>query len=179
MIHLLLLINGLKIFQIYIYKLNTLPQSDPACIHIEYIKTLIKSREKIMVSSLYEENIMLNQDISFDKIEVIVKSLKNNKSVGIDCIPYECLKYHHVMLMMYQIFNHCFKNGIVPSTWNKSVITPILKPGKDKYNPLSYRGISLLSCVGKVLLQREESQNMLMNKMVSGEEDPVLNIYLY
>ena len=45
-----------------IYKLNTLPQSDPACIHIKYIKTLIKSRENIMESSLYEENIMLNQD---------------------------------------------------------------------------------------------------------------------
>ena len=65
------------------------------------------------------------------------------------------------MLMMYQIFNHCFKNGIVPSTWNKSVITPILKPGKDKYNPLSYRGISLLSCVGKVyssLIERRISK---------------------
>ena len=99
-----------------IYKLNTLPQSDPACIHNEYIKTLIKSRENIMESSSYEENIILNQDISFDETEIIVKSLKSNKYVGIDCIPYECLKYHYVMLMMYKIFNHCFKNGIVPST---------------------------------------------------------------
>ena len=38
----------------------------------------------------------------------------------------------------------------VPDRWNNTVIAPILKPGKDSHDPPSHRGISILSCVGKV-----------------------------
>ncbi len=44
-----------------------------------------------------------------------------------------------------------FESCILPSVWLKSVINPISKgSNKDPYIPLNYRGISLLSCVGKV-----------------------------
>ena len=48
------------------------------------------------------------------------------------------------------MFNYCFVNHTVPHEWSKSRITPILKPNKDKFKPLNHRGISLLSCVGKL-----------------------------
>ena len=35
--------------------------------------------------------------------------------------------------------------------WSKALIIPILKPGKDPLNPKSYRPISLLSCLYKIL----------------------------
>ena len=39
---------------------------------------------------------------------------------------------------------------MVPTDWTKAVISPVLKPGKDPHEPLNYRGISSLSCMGKV-----------------------------
>ncbi len=44
-----------------------------------------------------------------------------------------------------------FESCKLPSVWPKSVLNPIPKGlNKDPYIPLNYRGICLLSCVGKV-----------------------------
>ena len=40
-------------------------------------------------------------------------------------------------------------NGIFPDVWSKGIIVPIYKKG-DKTNPDNYRGITLLSCLGKL-----------------------------
>ena len=37
-----------------------------------------------------------------------------------------------------------------PSNWSKGLIFPIFKGSGDKYNPMSYRGITLLSVLGKI-----------------------------
>ena len=39
----------------------------------------------------------------------------------------------------------------MPQIWKNVVIHPILKPGKDHKDPASYRPISLLSCLAKLL----------------------------
>ena len=41
--------------------------------------------------------------------------------------------------------------GVVPVVWKEAVTIPVPKKGKNKKNPRSYRPISLLSCVGKLL----------------------------
>ena len=67
----------------------------------------------------------------------------------IDKIPNEVHKEIHETLL--KLFSFCFKNGIVPDIWSKAIIKPIPKnSNKDLYVPLHYRGISLLSCVGKL-----------------------------
>ena len=48
-------------------------------------------------------------------------------------------------------FNHSWIKGVVPAVLKEAVIIPVPKKGKDKKNPRSYRPISLLSCVGKLL----------------------------
>ncbi len=74
-----------------------------------------------------------------------------NKSVGIDQISNEVLKKNDIMLILFQLYVKCFDSGLVPSLWLKAIITPIPKSStKDRFVPLNYRGIDLLSFVCKV-----------------------------
>ncbi len=50
-----------------------------------------------------------------------------------------------------RFLNVCFDYGITPTSWSQSIISPVPKGSMtDKYVPLQYRGISLLSCVYKL-----------------------------
>ncbi len=110
-------------------------------------------REAQIENPLYEENLELNDPISFDKIEKIINKLKINQSSGIDQIPNEVLNNHDVMLLLHNLFTKWFEFGIVPTMWLKALISSVPKSAsKDPYVPLNYRGISLLSCVSKVFL---------------------------
>ena len=71
--------------------------------------------------------------------------------MGVDEIPNEVLKCEKVHKILQTIFNYCFDKGTLPDSWCKAIIKPIPKgSGKDPYIPQNYRGISLLSCVGKL-----------------------------
>ena len=56
-----------------------------------------------------------------------------------------------MMFLLTKLFNSCFSNGCVPDCLLTSIITPIPK-GKDKDPnvPLSYHGLSFVSCVAKL-----------------------------
>ena len=127
-------------------------------IFYEDILHRIRAREYFMECDGYVENEFLNVDISFDEILKIVKALKLKKSVGYDKVPNECLNYYNITLFMYHFFKLCFDNSVVPVEWTKAIIAPVPKQGKDPYEPLSYRGISLLSCIGKVYSALIESR---------------------
>jgi hypothetical protein len=49
------------------------------------------------------------------------------------------------------IMNACFKYSYFPTAWKQANVIPILKPGKDPSDPKSYRPISLLNALGKIL----------------------------
>ena len=46
--------------------------------------------------------------------------------------------------------NNAINNTYYPKEWKKSIIIPILKPGKDPTNPYNYRPISLLPNISKI-----------------------------
>ena len=93
----------------------------------------------------------INADITYEEVEQVVRSLKPNKSPGIDGIPNEVLKQKDVILLLWKLLTLCFKFSLIPTIWLKAVISPIPKGSdKDPYLPLNYRGISLLSNVYKV-----------------------------
>ena len=49
-----------------------------------------------------------------------------------------------------RIFNICWERGGVPKEWQEAVVLPVYKLNGDKRECGNFRGISMLSVVGKV-----------------------------
>ena len=114
------------------------------------IKKLNRETE-LNMKAMNNQNILLNCDISYDEVEAQINKSKLNKSVGFDNIPNEVLKHPDCIMLLYRLFKLCFDKSLVPSAWLKAVISPMPKGAdKDPYCPLSYRAVSLLSCVSKI-----------------------------
>lgn len=82
-----------------------------------------------------------------------LKNCKNMKAPGFDGLFNIVLKHLGVKVttLLANIFNRCLELGYFPSAWKRSKVVPILKPGKDPTSPSSYRPISLLSSLSKLL----------------------------
>ena len=120
----------------------------------------------------YESNYLFNNVISFAEVVKCINNLKNNKASGPDQILNEILKSHKLDILLYKYFRVCFENTCTPSVWLKAIITPI--PKNDPNLPLSYKGISLLSCIGKVyssLLNNRLSKFLDMTGIMSDEQN--------
>lgn len=93
------------------------------------------------------------QIVSIETVKSIIKSLKNKKSYGSDKVSNRCLKAlpPNGLKLLTNIFNACIKYCYFPISWRQSKIIAIPKPGKDASDPDSYRPISLLSTMSKIL----------------------------
>lgn len=60
-----------------------------------------------------------------------IKSLKNNTSIGFDCINNEMLKHSRVNMLncICKLFNIVLKSTLFPSSWTESMIKPLFKTG--------------------------------------------------
>jgi Reverse transcriptase (RNA-dependent DNA polymerase)/Endonuclease-reverse transcriptase len=82
-----------------------------------------------------------------------LKAMKGKKSAGPDGIQAILLQklprkgFAHLL----QIYQACFRLNHFPTRWQTAIITPLLKPHKDPTLPSSYRPISLLDHMGKLL----------------------------
>ena len=78
--------------------------------------------------------------------------MKNNKACGGDLIINEFLKYSASKLLpiFFSLFNIVFDSGCIPETWSEGSIVPIYKNKGDPANADNYRGITVLSCFGKL-----------------------------
>jgi hypothetical protein len=94
----------------------------------------------------------LNSTITKDEVNRALTKLKS-KAVGPDSI-------HNQMLAnlspdnrdyMRHLFNLLLHHGFAPQAWKEATIIPILKPNKQPDDPLSYRPISLTSCLSKIM----------------------------
>lgn len=90
-------------------------------------------------------------DISLEEVSFAIKKLKVGKSAGVDEIRSEFLKNSGEagILWVHRIVNIAWKSGNVPLEWSSAIIAPIHKKGSAK-DCNNYRGISLLSIVGKL-----------------------------
>ena len=98
-----------------------------------------------------ETSEILNRQITLAEVEIQIKKLKNRKACGIDGVPNELIKNSTdaMAVLLQKVFNLVFDTGIVPTDWTKGIIKPIYKKKGRPDDPNNYRGITLLSCIGK------------------------------
>lgn len=91
--------------------------------------------------------------ITTAEMSLILKELKPSKSPGLDDVSNRLLKNLPMkgIQKLVDIFNACLKLGYFPNEFKKAKVIPIAKPGKNVKLPSSYRPISLLSNIGKIL----------------------------
>ncbi|XP_050563412.1 uncharacterized protein LOC126912929 [Spodoptera frugiperda] len=92
------------------------------------------------------------EEIKIDEIMSAIKSLKVGKAAGYDRITTEMLIGGGGVIasLLYLLFNKCWRSGCVPGDWAKAVIVPLYKGKGSQQECKNYRGISLLSVVGKL-----------------------------
>ena len=108
-------------------------------------------------------------------VQQILSKLPSGKSPGADRIANEILKATAVSIAdpLSRIFNNSLSSGIFPDVWKLATISPIHKSGKDQTQPVSYRPITLLSSVSKVLervVHEQLLQYCLNNKVIPDEQ---------
>ena len=115
---------------------------------ITIIKEVMEAKMKTDVDNC---NMFLNANFSVAEVKNVVDKCKLKKATGIDEISNEVLKSPRLFNVLCELFQFCFDRGIIPTQWHKTIIKPIPKSSKnDPRLPLSYRGISLVSCVYKL-----------------------------
>ena len=82
-----------------------------------------------------------------------IKHLTKTKSAaGEDGVTYTVLKCcsDKTIGKICDVFNKCLSENVFPCQWKSAKVRMLPKPGKDHCKAVSYRPISLLSCLGKI-----------------------------
>ena len=112
----------------------------------------------------------LNKPFTLEELSKSIKSLKNNKATGPDQICNEQIKatFETMKNFYLKLFNGIFDSGIFPDSWAEGLIVPIYKKKGNKDDPNNYRGITLLSCLGKYFTSILNSRfEKVSNKLIS------------
>ena len=102
------------------------------------------------MSELCEDE-FLDKEIEKGEIVKCIKELKNSKTGGSDGLVGELLKYggSGMVFLLEQLISVVWREETVPKQWREGLIVNLFKKG-DREDPGNYRGIALLSVVGKV-----------------------------
>ena len=95
---------------------------------------------------------VLNVDFDLEEIKIIISKLKNGKSPGLDLLKNEFLRNlpDELNVFICNFFNFILNSGFIPDIWCEGLIMPLYKNKGDIKDPDNYRGITLLSCLGKL-----------------------------
>ncbi len=88
-----------------------------------------------------------------EQVQKAISKSRPSKAFGPDNITMIHLKHlgPHGIQFLTQLFNLSVQNSIIPDIWKQSTIIPLAKPGKDPSEGKSYRPVSLISPLVKVL----------------------------
>ena len=115
-----------------------------------------------------------SREVTQQELIAAVKKLKTGKASGLDQVLNEMIicSVDRYPLAFVNLFNNLLDNCIFPSSWTKSMIVPLHKKG-DKALETNYRGIAILSCLGKffnVIINERISDFVMSNKIIKPEQ---------
>lgn len=123
--------------------------------HFNELLNMSNLRDETVTNLLPQYPLLLNLDQTPTEEEIAsaIKRLNNGKAPGADGIPSEILKYGGVVLLqkVTYLVHQIWDTGAVPQNFKNAVILPLYKNKGNKNDCDNYRGISLLSSVGKIL----------------------------
>ena len=106
----------------------------------------------------------LDKEVDSAEIKYCIRKLKNNKTGGNDGFVGEMFKYggYGMVELLKLLFEVVWTEECVPRQWRQGLIVNLFKKG-DSEDPGNYRGITLLSVVGKVFCK--VLNNRLMTRL--------------
>jgi hypothetical protein len=100
-------------------------------------------------------NLSEHPHVTKEALESVLKTVRRGKAAGIDGMRSDVLcdlrSVPAFVDALYVLVNVMIQYGFWPSEWNKVLIYPLLKPGKDPLDAASYRPIHLLCVLAKVV----------------------------
>ncbi len=117
---------------------------EPIC--MQYLDKLELPR----ISQIDKET--LEAPLSLEELHVSLKSLQKGKSPGLDGLPPELYSeiWDLVGILMLNLFNFAIEHGVFHRDQKTSLISLLLKKGKDPLDCSSYRPILLIPCDLKI-----------------------------
>ncbi|KAE9522075.1 hypothetical protein AGLY_017519 [Aphis glycines] len=100
-----------------------------------------------------DENHPINTPINVQELYDALYKCNSKNSTGHDEIPYIFIKQLPIsaISILLKIFNLIWEKRTFPTPWKRAIIIPILKPNKDRHEVTSYRPISLICTLSKLL----------------------------
>ena len=142
----------LKVWQEAFRKLFAADEQDPAFdrTFMLRIKHEVAQEEVkgIQVDNICEQ---LNAPIALQEVISVLHNLRNGKAGGIDSLINEIVKYggNDITVATWRLCEAVFRLEKIPQDWARGLIFPLFREG-DARVPDNYRGITLLSVVGKI-----------------------------
>ena len=98
-------------------------------------------------------NSLFFSDIDISEILNLIAKLVAKKACGYDHISNRIIKSTSYIIAPYlcQLYNNCIHQGVFPDAYKIAKVIPLFKKGGDKDSLDSYRPISLLPALGKLL----------------------------
>ena len=111
-----------------------------------------KTRETVPANQNQNTNETINEPFTKNEICKHITSLKNNRASGADNILNEFIKHcpEELIPAIVKLFNVILETGIIPTDWTIGIIKALYKNKGDINDVNNYRGITLLSCLGKL-----------------------------
>ena len=147
--------------------------------HFENLLNVVEDRRAeiiavagVQVPMMEVEN---ESEITKEEVERALRETKTGKAPGVDGVTAEMLKEGGVTVVewLVRLFSICFYLSMCPVEWVLAVIVPLYKGKGDVYECGNYRGISLLSVVGKVYGRVLINRIRDKTGVISGKRHPV------
>eukprot|EP01060_Flectonema_neradi_P030539 TRINITY_DN4466_c0_g1_i11.p1 TRINITY_DN4466_c0_g1~~TRINITY_DN4466_c0_g1_i11.p1 ORF type:complete len:1097 (+),score=72.08 TRINITY_DN4466_c0_g1_i11:614-3904(+) len=78
--------------------------------------------------------------------------------------------------VLVNILNDSWKNMVVPTNWKSTYWVPLVKPGKDPHDPLSYRMIALTPAIAKLMEKIVKERLMFL---IEKSDNSIGNLSMY